>query len=460
MDRTTLSREIQSALEEIPLLDAHTHLDATHLAARGLHDLLLYHMVISDLSSAGCPDRSRLPEAPTEEEARSRIERALPYLPAIANTSCFWGLRLILKDLYGWDKPVTAGNWRKLDASIRERSGDPRWPREILKKAGIVRSSTEYWRRHDGSVDELLQYSLEWAFFGRASWGEFDTGLYELEKAWSEGVPSPPSPIATGGRPVPSRTIRTVRDVHEALDAYVDAIPSNVLSTAQHISTDIDFKPVDEKTMAAAIGRRSRAAPAERDIYASYTTEEFWKRLEARRGGVVYQFSLGAEPLPFETSSRIYQRTLVFLAEAIARHPGIRFQCFLGSSHANQTLCTIARELPNLSLAGYWWHNFFPTVIERVMRERLDMLSTARQIGFFSDAYTLEWSYAKAVMVRRILSGVLADKVLEGQYDRKTAIDTARRILFDSPRELLGMEPAVTSVRAGAQLKTRRPRGG
>ena len=136
MDRTTLGREIQSALDEIPLLDAHTHLDATHLAARGLHDLLLYHMVISDLSSAGCPHRARLPETPTDEEARSRIERALPYLPAIANTSCYWGLRLILKDLYSWDKPVTPASWRKLDASIRERSGDPRWPREILKKAG------------------------------------------------------------------------------------------------------------------------------------------------------------------------------------------------------------------------------------------------------------------------------------------------------------------------------------
>ena len=63
----------------VPLLDAHTHLDATHLRARGLHDILLYHMVISDLVSAGCPDRDGLPRSPTDEEARARIERALPY---------------------------------------------------------------------------------------------------------------------------------------------------------------------------------------------------------------------------------------------------------------------------------------------------------------------------------------------------------------------------------------------
>ena len=123
---------------------------------------------------------------------------------------------------------------------------------------------------------------------------------------------------------------------------------------------------------------------------------------------MVFQFSLGAEPLPFETASRLTQKTLASLAEMIARHPGIRFQCYLSSAHANQTLCTLARELPNFSLAGYWWHNFFPAFIERVISERLDMLSTARQVGFFSDAYTMEWSYAKAILVRRILSRVLA----------------------------------------------------
>jgi hypothetical protein len=241
--------------------------------------------------------------------------------------------------------------------------------------------------------------------------------------------------------------------VHEALDAYVDAIPSNVLGTAQHVSTDIDFRAVDERTMAKALRRRARAGRLERDVYASFIMEEFFKRLEARKPGVMFQFSLGAEPLPAETASRLSQATLASLAEIVARHPGIRFQCYLASGHANQTLCTIARELPNFSLAGYWWHNFFPTFIERVIRERLDMLAAARQVGFFSDAYTIEWSYAKAVIVRRMLSRVLADKVIQGQYDKPAALAVAREILYESPRRLMGMEPAVTQVRATSGRK-------
>src|SRR5271157_426506 len=133
----TLSRDIDEALKPGPMMDVHTHLDATHLAARGLHDVLLYHMVVSDLVSAGCPDRARLPETPTDAEARARIERALPYLPAIANTSCAWGVRIILEDLFGWREPVTADNWARLDALIRERSAEKDRAREIQAKAGI-----------------------------------------------------------------------------------------------------------------------------------------------------------------------------------------------------------------------------------------------------------------------------------------------------------------------------------
>lgn len=443
MDLTALAAEIEESLKPGPMLDVHTHLDATHLAARGLHDILLYHMVVSDLVSAGCPDRSRLSEAPSDGEARDRMERALPYLPAIANTGCAWGVRIILEDLFGWREPVTGANWERLDAIIRERAQETGRGREIQGKAGISRSVTELWRRHDGRADGMLQYSLEWAFFGRAQWGEFDTAVWELERAWSEGAPSAPSPIGqNAARPVPARTIRGVGDVHEALDAYVEAIPANVLGTAQHISTDIDFQVVDERTMAAALRRRPRAGRQERDVYASYILEEFFRRLEARRPGVMFQFSLGAEPLPAETASRLSQATIASVAEIVARHPGIRFQCYLSSAHANQALCTLARELPNFSLAGFWWHNFFPAFIERVIRERLDMLSAARQVGFFSDAYTMEWSYAKAVIVRRLLSRVLADKVAHGQYDTPAALAAAREILFEAPRRLMGMEPA------------------
>ncbi len=167
--------------------------------------------------------------------------------------------------------------------------------------------------------------------------------------------------------------------------------------------------------------------------------ELFLTALEKHGDHIVFQFSIAAEPLPFETGSRLSQRTIGQVAEMVARHPRLRFQCFVASRHANQSFCTLARELPNFSLAGYWWHSFFPHIIRQIMAERLDMLPVNKQVGFFSDAYCVEWVYGKVLLVRKQLARVLAEKIEQGQYSRDDAVAIAKAILFESPQTLLGM---------------------
>jgi hypothetical protein len=76
-----------------------------------------------------------------------------------------------------------------------------------------------------------------------------------------------------------------------------------------------------------------------------------------------------------------------------------------------------------------------------MMAERLDMLPANKQIGFFSDAYCVEWTYAKAVLVRKQMARVLADRISQGQYSLDDALAIARAILFESPQTLVGMTP-------------------
>lgn len=443
MNQSLAIADLEHALAKLPCFDIHTHLVGGRLGARGLHDVLLYHMVVSDLYAAGVPSGMRLtqyPEWPTQDEAHCRIKEALPLLPLIRNTSSWWGVRTILADLYDWHEPLTHDNWLRLDAAIRERADDRAWHHAILDRLNIRRTGTEIARRGDGRDDDRLQYALEWGFFTRGQWGEHDTALYELERCWGR-KPESPSPIGAGGRPKTERVIRSLADVHAAVRHYVDSIPyGQVLATATHISTDIDFRPVSDAEMEAALQRRTQAGTAERDVYASYVNELFLTELEKHGRQIVFQFSFAAEPLPFETASRVNQRTIAQVAEMIARHPGLRFQCFLASRHANQSLCTLARELPNFSLAGYWWHNFFPDAIRHIIAERLDMLPLNRQVGFFSDAYCVEWVYAKAMIVRKQLARVLAEKIGQGQYSQEEALSIARAILFETPQSLLGFE--------------------
>ena len=438
MDHSKTFVLLRKRIGDIEAIDAHTHVNASHMTARGLHDILLYHMVISDLYAAGCPSGARLSEDPDEREAAGRIEEAIPLLEHIQNTSCYWLMRTILSDLYDWRQTITLGNWRELDGRIRRRSADPDWPREVVRRAHVEKLCTELPLRGDGSHDDILLCSLEWAFFMRNQWGVFDAPLYELEYAWQFDKPVQPLPVTTTQRKPVKRRIATVADVREAMAHYCRAIPrAGIVSTAHHVSTDMNYALVTDEQMQKALDNRGVAGPAERDACASYLFEHLLLELEKEHSDIAFQFSLGAEPLPFETGSRLSQETIRQLGEIIARHPKIEFHCYLSSRHANQALCTLCRELPNLCLAGYWWHNFFPSSIAQVIDERLDMLPTNRQIGFFSDAYCVEWLYAKSVLVRTELARALASRVERGQYTQDEALQIACKLLRETPKRLL-----------------------
>jgi hypothetical protein len=249
------------------------------------------------------------------------------------------------------------------------------------------------------------------------------------------------------GAPPLAKTIKSADDAREAMAHYCALIPyEKIIMSAYHMSTDIDYAmPADPASRDAlfneALKKRKHATNRERDIYAAYVTHLFLAEIEKHGDQVAFEFSVAAEPLPYESSSRIYQRTIAQLAEIAAQYPGLRFICFVSSRHANQSLCTLARELPNFSLAGYWWHNFFPGAIRQVMEERLDMLPVNKQVGFFSDAYCVDWAYAKAKLVRRLLAEVLAGKIELGQYSFDEAVSIARSTLYDTAYDLLGMKP-------------------
>ncbi|HMF34970.1 MAG TPA: hypothetical protein VKK79_26345, partial [Candidatus Lokiarchaeia archaeon] len=127
MDEQELSNHLESALWDIPFICIHAHLDPKQLTAQGLHHVLLYHMPLTELYSAGMPNGDRLSWYASKEEARTRILEALPYLQYVRNTSLQWGIKKILADLYEWNDPISASNWQEIDGIIAEKSEDSSW---------------------------------------------------------------------------------------------------------------------------------------------------------------------------------------------------------------------------------------------------------------------------------------------------------------------------------------------
>jgi len=353
---------------------------------------------------------------------------------------------MILSDLYGWDKEITPGNWREIDALIAARYEDSfDWAGHILKKANVSRFVTEYTRKTGDRPDGYMQFSLEWAFFTRNQWGQYDTALLELENAWGCEQPGNPLPVTAGSdRSFLKKHIAVTGDVHTAMKSYCSRIPyESIGSIAHHFSCDITYGAVTEREMDAALAGRLVAGEKERDIYANYLFDLYLTELENRADPPPLIFSLGAEPLPFETGSKLSSKTIFELASLFAGHPRLSFVIFLSSASHNQGLATLCRELPNLSLAGYWWHNFFPDLMRRVMGERIDMLPSNKNVGFFSDAYCVDWLYAKSMIVRRNLAKVLAEKIEYGQMSFETALEYAYKTMNELPSQLFHMKESI-----------------
>ncbi len=100
-------------------------------------------------------------------------------------------------------------------------------------------------------------------------------------------TPESPAPIG-GGRQARRPSGRSGRSTTSTPRSTImsTSIPyGQILSTATHLSTDIDYRPVSDDEMAAALARRDQAGPAERDCYASYVNEAFLTALEAHARG-------------------------------------------------------------------------------------------------------------------------------------------------------------------------------
>jgi glucuronate isomerase len=398
-------------------------------------------MVVSELYSAGCPDGDRLNENISEEDAQKRILNALPYIRHIKNTSCYWGVKIIMKDLYGWDKDINEQNWRDADAAIKEKSRDASWPREIMKKGGVEKTNTELCKRHGGIADDMFFYNLEWAFFTRCQWKQYDTALLELEVAWSqEGVGGPlPVNIDPALLNIKKR-IKSIDDVNEAVDYYISKIPfDEIHSLPSHYSTDIEYREVSGMEMAAALKKRDKAGRLERDVYANYIFNIFLQKLNRLGRKVKLSFSLGAEPLKYETGSKLNGKTLFSLADTARKYENLDFIVYSGCEYQEQALCTLIRETPNLYAAGFWWHNYFPETIARIISLRLDMLPLNKWFGFYSDAYCLDWQYAKSRIVRKQYAWELAHKISQGRYGSAEALDTVKTLIYDTPVAYFGL---------------------
>jgi glucuronate isomerase len=93
---------------------------------------------------------------------------------------------------------------------------------------------------------------------------------------------------------------------------------------------------------------------------------------------------------------------------------------------------------------GHWWYANIPAFIVTDLRARLQALPKVKLLGYYSDAYKLEFIAPKFNMYRRILADVLAEDLIRGRgWPVEQALQLAKLILIENPKRIFaGASPS------------------
>jgi len=436
-----LRGSLLEALREIPLIDVHSHLDDEKVyEGTLLQDLLFYHMLQYELRSAGMEgfDRWGLMDK-SEDEVRKIVFAAWERAgDGVANTGFAWILRGILKDLYGYEGPLKGKGLAKIDSLLAERRRDASWYPSVFKKAGIKKILSSACARHkpvpkDNPLKGVLVPTAECfpcGVIGEDVFYLFDS-LRHMER-----------------RKLKFKfEVESLKDYKALLRRLNGKFNKPAKRVAiQWISGLTDFSPMPERKADALLKKFLKGAhstPKEagqlQGVFVRALLEELGSTAKVFQicYGSQYMKDHGTYPL-----QRAVPRFAGTIGTLIEERPDLHFNMLNGFEADEPALASLCVAYPNVSLGGYWWHTFYQSVMHNAWQRRLDVVPATNLMGFFSDGYCAEWIYGRALMTRRVMANMLAERIERGFCSFDEALAIARTTLWDAPcRIMLGGVP-------------------
>ena len=110
--------------------------------------------------------------------------------------------------------------------------------------------------------------------------------------------------------------------------------------------------------------------------------------------------------------------------------PNVTFPISVLAQTSNQELVSYAWIFPNVVTNGHWWYSNIPTHIAADLRGRLQAVPRTKQIGYYSDAYKLEFIQPKFAMYKRLLADALFEEFVVGRrWSEARAVELGRQVL-------------------------------
>jgi hypothetical protein len=414
-----LFKELLAEIEKIPVADIHTHLRMARPQAKNVAEVVLYGHIARQLISAGAdPERLQNKDNPLE-----CAEYALEFFPAIYNTANSWCLSRMMKDLYDIDTDVLDKSaLERLAEAVEEKKDDSDRALDIFIKAGIEKVCTQT----ENKTDEELPHSNMFSF------------TYENPYFASYHYPRDYTFPLKASEDLLGRPMRTATDLYDAVDKHIDAVSwDEIRAYAAWIPSECVPRPASDNDVEMIIRSYQKEGEIFRGDYETICSAIImWILDRLNEEEKPFQLMLGAEMVygcsvmaPLGTAWREWLN--VFFG-----YPYVHFNVLLAPVQEAALLANYARSISNVSVAGFWWHSLYPGAMQAGFAERLENVPANKIIGFFSDAWCAEWAYGKLALCRLQLARYLAAKIEEGFYTEARAMDLARQILWDTPRDI------------------------
>lgn len=407
-----------------PIFDPHSHIDPHRPAARDLDEILGYHYYTELAHSAGMPAAAVAPEVPKAERVRSLAA----FLDRLDNTVQHSWLTEIAATFHDFRQPIDGQSVGALERAADRSAQATEWDETVWKRSNL--EAVFLTNDFDDPLD---------------GW---DTSRYVPCLRVDDLVLKLHEPRVVERL---SRTADVDVTDTETMRAAIAVLFERFVSRGARacaVSLPPDFAPraATHKRGATPLRRALRGLPMREDERDEVRCNAFWIIAElCAEYRLPFDLMIGPirniYPGGVAGGRDLFDRrvSLHAYAELFRAFPGVTFPVSTLSPDAGAELVAYAWIFPNVVPMGHWWYSNLPEYIGNDLRGRLQGVPKTKLVGYYSDAYKLEFILPKFNMYRRVLAEVLAgDCIRRRGWSEAKAISIGRTLLIDNPKRVFG----------------------
>ena len=412
MSAGNLEQRLVSEISRIPLLDPHSHINPLSPAARNFDEILGYHYYTELAHSAGMSQECLARDYPAQERVRTILAQA----PCFANTAQYSWLLEIARTFLGFQgNDLSAKDTDWLWQTAQQKMTQPDWDEQVLRTTNVERV--------------FLTNDFDDPLTG------FDTNRYVPCLRTDDLVFHLHRPAVK--RRLKNTTNSEVNSASKLRAALALRFAHFIKHGAKAcaISLPPSFTPV--RVPEAELDTYLQAPRPDASQTAAGSRAVFWILAElCHEHRLPFDLMIGVNRAVYQAG--VYQgqdlfdrrTSLIQYAELFNAFPQVTFCVSVLDSAQNAELLAYSWIFPNVVTSGHWWYANIPALIERDAAARLQAVPLTKQLGYYSDAYKLEFILPKFNMYRRILARILArDFVQDRGWSEDRAVELARQLL-------------------------------